>query len=94
MEATAAGGYGAFLTASSTFYHQGTPNVAQYGVFVSNSKGPGSIQFSYASKMGDSSFYIGGCPDCNALLRFVHTQNSPQGLFRVEFGRSPRHRRF
>jgi len=71
--------YGASLTASSSFYQQGTPNVAQYGIFVSNSKGPGSIQFSYASNMGDSSFYIGGCRDCNALLRFVHAQNSPQG---------------
>ena len=71
--------YGAFLTASSTFYQSGTPNVAQYGIFISNSKGPGSVLFSYASNMGDSAFYIGGCPDCNASLRFVHAQNSPQG---------------
>ena len=71
--------YGACRAVSSSFYRQGTPNVAQYGTFVSNSKGPGSIQFSYASNMGDSSFYIGGCRDCNALLRFVHAQNSPQG---------------
>jgi hypothetical protein len=86
--------YGAFLTAGSSFYQQGTQNVAQYGIFVSNSKGPGSIQFSYASNMGDSSLYIGGCPACKALLRFLHAQNSPQGLLSIEFGRSPRHRRF
>jgi hypothetical protein len=38
------GGYsGAYLTASSTFYRQGTPNLAQHGIFASTAKGPGSI---------------------------------------------------
>ena len=71
---------GAYLTASSTFYQAGTPNVAQYGIFVSNAKGPGAVIYSYASNMGDSAFYIGACADCNATLRYVHAQNSPQGF--------------
>jgi hypothetical protein len=70
---------GGYLTASSTFFHAGTPT-AQYGIFVSNAKGPGTIAHSYASNMGDSAFYVGACADCNAVLRFVHAQNSPQGF--------------
>ena len=71
---------GAYLTASSTFFQAGTPNTAQYGIFVSNAKGPGSIMYSYASNMGDSAFYVGACADCNMVLRYVHAQNSPQGF--------------
>jgi hypothetical protein len=71
--------FGAYLTASSTFYDPNTPNLAQYGIFVSNSRGAGVIEHSYASNMSDSAFYIGACPDCNATLRYVHGQNSAQG---------------
>jgi hypothetical protein len=70
---------GSYLTASSTFYQSGIPNVAQYGIFVSNAKGPGIISNSYASNMGDSGFYLGACANCNATLRYVHSQNNPQG---------------
>jgi parallel beta-helix repeat protein len=71
---------GAYLTASSTFYQFSTPNLAQYGIFVSNASGPGSITHSYASNMSDSAFYVGACANCNALLRYVHAQNSAQGF--------------
>lgn len=70
---------GGYLTASSTFFRAGM-NSAQYGIFVSNAKGPGKIEYSYASNMGDSAFYVGGCADCNAVLRHVHAQYSPQGF--------------
>jgi hypothetical protein len=70
--------HGAYLTASTTFYSDS--NNASYGIFVSNAKGPGVIERSYASNMSDSSFYVGACPDCNAVLREVHAQNSPQGF--------------
>ena len=30
--------------------------------------------------MSDSGFYVGACPNCNAVLREVHAQNSPQGF--------------
>jgi hypothetical protein len=42
--------------------------MAQYGLFASNASGPGYITYSYASNMGDSDFYVGACPDCNATL--------------------------
>ena len=70
--------HGAYLTASTTFYSHS--NSASYGIFVSNARGPGAIERSYASNMSDSSFYVGACPDCNAVLREVHAQNSPQGF--------------
>lgn len=69
---------GAHLTASTTFYSDS--NSAAYGIFVSNARGPGAIENSFASNMSDSSFYVGACPDCNAVLRNVHAQNSPQGF--------------
>ena len=71
---------GAYLTASSTFSQLGIANTAQYGIFASNASGPGLITHSYASNMGDAAFYVGACPDCNAVLRFVHAQNSAQGF--------------
>ncbi len=73
------GSYGGrYLTASTTFYSD--TNSASYGIFVSNARGPGLIERSYASNMSDSDFYVGACPDCNAVLREVHAQNSPQGF--------------
>jgi len=70
--------HGAYLTASTTF---STPEAtARYGVFTSNSRGPGVFEHLYASNMSDSSFYVGACPDCNATLRHVHAQNSAQGF--------------
>ena len=70
---------GAYLTATSSFY-QPNANLAQYGIFASNARGPGLIEHSYASNMSDSAFYVGGCADCNTTLRFVHAQNSAQGF--------------
>jgi hypothetical protein len=70
--------HGGYLTASSTFFS--TDHSATYGIFASNASGPGLIEQSYASNMSDSDFYVGACPDCNAVLRGVHAQNSPQGF--------------
>jgi hypothetical protein len=70
--------HGAYLTASTTYY--AADHSASYGIFVSNSKGPGVIERSYASNMSDSGFYVGACPDCNTVLSQVHAQNSPQGF--------------
>jgi hypothetical protein len=70
---------GDFLTSSSTWFDPASPNAAQYGIFVSNARGPGVIENSYASNMADSSFYVGACANCNAVLRLVHAQNSAVG---------------
>jgi hypothetical protein len=70
---------GNHLTASSTYFDPTVPNVAQYGIFASNARGPGRIADSYASNMGDSAFYVGACADCDAVLSHVHAQNSALG---------------
>ncbi|HMC52282.1 MAG TPA: hypothetical protein VKI64_05930, partial [Acidimicrobiales bacterium] len=62
--------FGSFLTATSMF-GPGLHNqhLAQYGIFVSNSRGPGLITTSYASNMADAAYYVGGCRRvCNATL--------------------------
>ena len=70
---------GSHLTASDTWFDGSVPNTAQYGIFASNASGPGLIEWSYASNMGDSAFYVGACTDCDATLRHVHAQNSALG---------------
>jgi hypothetical protein len=70
---------GAYLTASSSFFDPVSGAGGFYGLFVSNSRGPGVIERSYASNMVDSAFYVGACPDCNTTLRYVHGQNSALG---------------
>ncbi|MGZ6077698.1 MAG: hypothetical protein ACXWK6_07825 [Myxococcaceae bacterium] len=70
---------GSHLTASNTWFDGSVPNTAQYGIFASNARGPGLIEWSYASNMGDSAFYVGACTDCDSTLRHVHAQNSALG---------------
>jgi hypothetical protein len=69
---------GAYLSATTTYWQPGQPQ-AEYGIFVSNARGPGRIVHTYASNMADSSYYIGACPDCNAQLIDAHAQNSALG---------------
>lgn len=71
---------GNFLSATSTFYDPKNPaTAAQYGLFVSNSHGPGAMNNTYASNFSDSDYYIGACPDCNALIDHGHAQYSSLG---------------
>jgi hypothetical protein len=68
---------GSYLSATSTY---AAVNVdGSYGIFVSNSDGPGVIDTTYASNMSDSGYYIGACPDCNATLDHAHAQYSALG---------------
>jgi hypothetical protein len=69
---------GAYLSATSTFWEDGQPH-AEYGIFVSNATGPGTIAHTYASNMADSGYYIGACPDCNTVLDDAHAQYSALG---------------
>jgi hypothetical protein len=70
---------GTYLTASSTYYKDNTSAQAQYGIFASNVSGPGLFDHSYASNMGDASYYVGACRDCNVVLTHAHAQNSALG---------------
>ena len=70
---------GTYLTASSTYYQANNSPQALYGIFASNVGGPGLLDQTYASNMGDSSYYVGACPDCNVVITHAHAQNSPLG---------------
>ena len=60
---------GSYLTATSEYApaQLNSPQLAQYGIFVSNSSGPGLITNSYASNMADAAYYVGAC------ARICHT---------------------
>jgi hypothetical protein len=70
---------GAFLSATDTFYEEGSPYFGSYGIFTSNTAGPGLFTQVYANNMADSAFYIGACPDCNTILDHAHAQSSALG---------------
>ena len=82
--------YGSYLSATTTYFQENDPAQASYGIFASHASGPGLIDYSYASNMNDSGFYIGACPDCNATLDHVHGENGPLAS-RPERQRPPGH---
>jgi len=73
--------WGSYLTATSTFFKDQSAPSAGYGIYSSNTKGPGNGEFAYdfASNMNDSAFYVGACPDCHVTLNHVRGENAPQG---------------
>ena len=70
--------WGNYLSATSTYFNAKDP-AATYGIFVSNAKGPGSINDTYASNMNDASYYIGACADCNGVLNRAWAEHSALG---------------
>jgi hypothetical protein len=73
---------GSYLTATSEYAPRqlNSPQLAQYGIFVSNSRGPGLLTETYASNMADAAYYIGGCARmCNVTLSHVTGLNSSEG---------------
>ena len=71
--------WGNYLTATSTYSNGVDDPRGEYGIFTSNSKGPGSINHTYASNMGDAAYYIGACPNCNQVLDDAHAEFSALG---------------
>ncbi|TMM12155.1 MAG: hypothetical protein E6G00_03920 [Actinobacteria bacterium] len=77
---------GAYLSATTTYWKRDAP-AGSYGIFSSNSRGPGIFTHDYASNMDDSSFYVGACrPDCNQVVDHVHAQGSTLGLSSTNVG--------
>ena len=70
---------GAYLSATSTFWEGNEAPFASYGIFASNSQGPGMFTQVYANNQADSAFYIGACPDCNTVLDHAHGAHSDLG---------------
>jgi len=73
---------GSYLTATSEYAPAtlNSPQLAQYGIFVSNSSGPGLIANSYASNMADAAYYVGACRQiCDTTLASDTGVNSGLG---------------
>ena len=73
------GGCGCVPLCNNHVFQKSDPAQATYGIFAANADGPGLIDRTYASNMNDSSYYIGACPDCNAVLDHAHGENSVLG---------------
>ena len=73
--------WGSYLAATSSYFKDASSPSAGYGIYSSNTRGPGYGLFAqdYASNMNDSAYYVGACPDCNVTLDHVHGENAPQG---------------
>ena len=72
------GFYGAYLSATSTFFG-GEATAAQYGIFSSNWSG-GTWDHTYASNFNDSGYYIGACQQvCNQTVNHAHGQYNALG---------------
>jgi hypothetical protein len=60
--------WGEYISATSTYWNGTTKPSGSYGVYASNTFGPGYFEHAYASNMSDSGVYIGACPDCNTII--------------------------
>src|SRR3954470_17962170 len=70
---------GNYLNATTTFYN-GTDTAAGYGLFTSNTRGPGIWAHDYASNFDDSNYYIGGCRRvCNQTMNHDWSEFSALG---------------
>jgi hypothetical protein len=70
---------GTYLNATSTYY-AGTDTAAGYGLFSSNSNGPGLWSHTYASNFDDSGYYIGACRRvCNQVMDHAWSEFSALG---------------
>ena len=70
---------GSYLTGTSSFYRDET-SAAEYGIFSSNSQGPGSWNQIYGSNMNDSGMYVGACHQvCDVTIDHAWMENSALG---------------
>ncbi len=59
---------GEYLSSTSTYWGGTGKPSDEYGIYASNTYGPGLFNHTYANNMSDSGYYIGACPDCNATI--------------------------
>ena len=70
---------GTYLNATSTF-STGINRAAGYGLFASNSRGPGLWAHDYASNFDDANYYIGACRRvCNSVMNHDWSEFSALG---------------
>jgi len=70
---------GSYLTATSTYFANET-TAAQYGIFSSNSAGPGVWSQLYANNFNDSGMYVGACLQaCDMTISNAWMENNALG---------------
>jgi len=74
------------ITATSTSDATDRAHLASWGIFVSNTRGPGTVTNSYASNMADSAFHIGSCTDCNTTFDHDTARHSVIGFTAINAG--------
>lgn len=86
-----AGFQGSYLTATSMYHPADVSDqhLAQYGIYVGNTSGPGQITQSYASNMAEGAFYVGACRRvCDTVLSDDQGTNSALGFLGTNAGGS------
>jgi hypothetical protein len=79
---------GSYLTTTSSFYADES-TAATYGIFSSNSSGPGNWFQTYASNFNDSGYYIGACAQvCNQVVDHAWSEFSALGYSGTNSGGS------
>jgi hypothetical protein len=79
---------GRYLTGTTSYF--GTESTAaQYGIFSSNSQGPGSWNQIYGSNMNDSGMYVGACLQlCDVTIDHAWMENNALGYSGTNSGGS------
>lgn len=80
---------GSYLTATSMYHPANVhdEHLAQYGIYIGNTAGPGDITDSYASNMAAGAFYVGACRrECDTLLSGDHGTDSAFGYLGTNAG--------
>jgi hypothetical protein len=75
---------GAYLT--TTAVSSSERPFASYGIFITNTRGPGQISHSFASNMANSAFHIGACANCNTIFDNDTGGHSAIGLSAIDAG--------
>ncbi len=71
--------WGEYLSSTSTYWAgKGEPS-DEYGIYASNTYGPGIFDHTYANNMADSGYYIGACPDCHATINHSKSEGNDLG---------------
>jgi hypothetical protein len=71
--------WGEYLSSTSTYWAgHGQPS-DEYGIYASNTYGPGIFDHTYANNMSDSGYYIGACPDCKSTINHSKSEGNDLG---------------
>jgi hypothetical protein len=71
--------WGEYLSTTSTYWGGKEKPSAEYGIYASNTTGPGIFDHTYAGNMSDSGYYIGACPDCNSTINNSRSESNDLG---------------